>query len=329
MPNYIIHVGPHKTGSTYIQRGLYECADKLKQLGTLVPTHWQASLENPNHSRLLQRLERGDQSLREDFIAFEQSDFQAVVLSHEGLAGLPLPILQHLRSLLGSNTVEVIYYVRRWTDWLYSAWYEFIVHGSSDTFLEFALPHLADPEESEFLNIEKKIQKLVQAFGRESVKVVSFSAVVEARLDLFEHFCASFLTQSVAIQKGRSKSNVSYAPNELELMRAMQAIDRRSGKQPTSKVVERFRELRDQLDITQLLETLDRFERKIDLGTSYRRLRPILRGCRESYWDLIVGPVPNGFWYEELPPVVKYISLDYMLLAGMSETLFRLRNFLG
>ena len=55
MPRYLVHVGPHKTGTTYIQTRLDAARDRMRAVGVAYAETWRAEAAVPSHLRLLDR----------------------------------------------------------------------------------------------------------------------------------------------------------------------------------------------------------------------------------------------------------------------------------
>jgi len=56
MPRYVVHIGPHKTGTTYIQSRLDAARDRLRAVGVTYPATWRAGDAVPSHLRLFERI---------------------------------------------------------------------------------------------------------------------------------------------------------------------------------------------------------------------------------------------------------------------------------
>ena len=111
MPKYVVHIGPPKTGSKYIQSQLFYSRQDLRENGILYPDNW---LEPGaiTHVPLYEGLKDG-KDLKADFDQFKAEQMKTVVLSCEGLDGLKPPALEKLREYIGNNPVEIVYYVRQ------------------------------------------------------------------------------------------------------------------------------------------------------------------------------------------------------------------------
>ena len=104
MPNFVIHVGPHKTGTKYLQRCLAFHADRLRLRGIVVPTERNHSPENPSHDSLIQRLNAaGFSELEAKFGRLRAARVKTVVISAEDISTLSAEGLAMLRELVGAE----------------------------------------------------------------------------------------------------------------------------------------------------------------------------------------------------------------------------------
>jgi hypothetical protein len=138
MPRYLIHVGPHKTGTTYLQLRFDAARERLRHHGVAYPIAWSSADTEPSHRKLVVALREGrTDQLRSEFDRIERDDPEYVLISAEGLNHLQEPALALLKTLTRGQPVTVIFYCRRWSDLLPSLWQEKIKHGYDETFPEF------------------------------------------------------------------------------------------------------------------------------------------------------------------------------------------------
>ena len=127
MPKYVVHVGPSKTGTTYLQSSLYHTRNALQQHGIAYPPNWWKKKAVYHHEALVNKIAAGgDAVLEQSFADLNASDLKMVVLSSEGFPTLSRADLERFRDLLGGNAVEIVYYCRRWSDRLPSAWQQVV-----------------------------------------------------------------------------------------------------------------------------------------------------------------------------------------------------------
>ena len=91
MTRFILHIGPHKTGTTYIQETLFALRERLESRGVHIPAVWSAAPGLPSHMRLVWGLRRGGiEEIEEDLRKIMASRYDRVVVSCEGRPRGPL-----------------------------------------------------------------------------------------------------------------------------------------------------------------------------------------------------------------------------------------------
>jgi hypothetical protein len=115
---FILHIGPHKTGTTYIQQTLFALRERLEGRGVHVPAVWNAAPGPPSRMRLVWALREGaTDRIEDDLRRTMASRYDRVVVSCEALSRLEPSQIERLRALPGTSAVRIIYYVRRWSEW--------------------------------------------------------------------------------------------------------------------------------------------------------------------------------------------------------------------
>jgi hypothetical protein len=329
VPTFVIHAGPHKTGTTYLQRCLDFNAARLRGRGIAVPVAWNHSPENPSHDGLIQRLDAaGFPELEATFKQWRAARVKTVVISSEDIATLPADSLAMLRSLVGSDPCVVVYYVRRWSELVASGWQEAVKQGASLPLLEYVLHRYASPEASTEINIEPVVERLIAAFGREAIRLVSYNQVLESGLDLFTHFGRNFLGMPNLQPIAEGRVNASLPPAEVELIRELNHIDRAAGRPQGSRISISLSERRGVIDISPLLSVLNDYTRTLLLRDNLPFAREILRRSRATYADCVVKPVPALRFYNPKDTIAVYVAPSYAIPAGFNDALHALRNAL-
>jgi hypothetical protein len=138
LTRFILHIGPHKTGTTYIQHTLDALRDVLLERGICVPSIWNAAPGVPSHHRLVRAIRNRDLALIQDQVReIVAQRHRYVVISCEGLSTLTPDQVAQLQQLLGSAAIQVVHYVRRWPERLPSAWQEHVRQGHATKFPAF------------------------------------------------------------------------------------------------------------------------------------------------------------------------------------------------
>jgi hypothetical protein len=140
-PRVIIHLGPHKTGTTSIQQALWD------RYG--IPTEgtpWYPRLSNPpSQSDLISDFRRGHgatvlRALRDTAISKRCSH---LILSSEDFSNLPVRQFSRALDALGDDEVMLVFTLSSFFRRAQSLWHERVKHGSTRSFDE-SFPWLMD-----------------------------------------------------------------------------------------------------------------------------------------------------------------------------------------
>jgi hypothetical protein len=173
MAKLFLHIGPHKTGSTYIQRYFFDNRQQLLKLGVNYPSAG-CGKHKAQHETVenVKKLEQGE---LDDF--FEQCTGSAInFISSENFSSLKPEHIEKLSKALANLDVRIIYYYRNFIDKFPSFWQEAIKHGRSFTFHEFILPHLLKPFSSKIVNPEVVLDLYSKVFDKANISVVNYDA---------------------------------------------------------------------------------------------------------------------------------------------------------
>lgn len=241
-PRYVIHIGPMKTGSTYLQKCLTQARPALRRLGVLLPQ----DLAGPNqpivHRRVLSALRQPQhwEEARQAFQRLNESGARTVLLTDEFLADLSAEEVARLPGLMGDvPDVRIVYAVRRWSDRLPSQWFQHVFFGGTLTLPEWLGQQLrrktgaagtagaagaavAPGNEVAYARVWRR---WAEVFGRQGIVLFPFSTVVDAGDDPFDRFCADVLEIAPpAVPARGQKAWTSAEPRETELARALNML---------------------------------------------------------------------------------------------------------
>ena len=227
-PKYVIHIGPTKTGSKYLQSILFYSRSALLEKGIAYPDAWWTKPDQIMHDPLLQMLrqERYDE-VKEAFDRINSQGHRVVVLSCETIGDLEEAKLAALRDAIGNHPCEVVYYCRRWSDRIPSDWKQEIKMGRFPTFPEFFLSHLNHPFESAAVNYSLVWAKICRVFGRRSLRLISYNDLRDRQIDQFRHFAENFLDWNGehGLDAGLIDCNVSPNLYDIEILRSLNWLD--------------------------------------------------------------------------------------------------------
>lgn len=322
MPKYVVHVGPPKTGSTYLQACLADLRDRLREDGIWYPDLWLEGKVRNSHSQLAVLLAAPEPpDLREEFRRINAEGHRIVVLSCEVFFGLPADRLALLKELMGTSEVELVYYCRRWSDRLPSIWNQNVRAGQAETIPEFLNHYFRGPVRAMNVNYGLIWERIAGVFGREAVRIVPYSTLMDAGADLFEHFSREFLGWSGAKAPDQGKRlNESHGLAEMEMLRALNALHlRRTGKQGGA-VGGRFLERRAALDTGLIEAAIRAHTASVTLRDNSDTFAEVLAALAK--WEDRIADAAHGRrMFRPKRREIEYARPDYLLEDGVAVAL--------
>ena len=264
--------------------------------------------------------------LKSQFEAIERDDPDYVLISAEDLSLLETPAVGLLKTLVGGNSLTVVFYCRRWSELLPSLWQEKVKHGYHATFPEFLNDETTDPFASEVMNFAKRLDIYSSIFGRESVKLVSYSNVCDDEVDLASHFFECFLPQHRRLfddcpRPSASRPNQSFPPRETEVIRALNAIHDRTGMPADTKLREWYMASKRRFDLTDLFSAIQESAATLrfsDTSPDTHRLHVMLVS---AYGDLMVPPVLPQRLFSPREADIVFYEQGYLANTGALRVL--------
>jgi hypothetical protein len=232
MKRLVFHIGPHKTGSTYIQRNLLEAVTALEMRDITYPVNrW--SCEYGHHNMI-------DMGLVDQFAAdlFSIDPCgETVVLSSENFDRLDANQVRSLRRQIHPNVeVVIVYFLRKLESLLYSTWQEDVKFGSDETFARFLLHQLARPYASPLVNPAVVVDRWSAAFGADAVVVFDYDGIRAKGLDIYKVLVSEVLGISDLEPSVMHLENKSIEPVDTELLRVLNALDKLAGNEPAAAI---------------------------------------------------------------------------------------------
>jgi hypothetical protein len=225
MPDQIVlHVGPHKTGSTALQRMMKAGRAGLAEVGCHYPT---SGLRDSGHHLLVLSCEGSSGAYDPVDLISEVAGASTVIISSENLCLTPVEGLGKVRDLFAGTPIRVIYYLRRLCDLWPSHWQELVKHGQSISFAEYVMRqllggrHARGTDASQFEHLER----LSGAFGHAAIEIIGYDALVATRTNIGTHFLRDVLGLDPAVLPGGAPlANQSMEAWQTELVRILNAI---------------------------------------------------------------------------------------------------------
>ena len=331
MPKYILHIGPPKTGSKTIQSQLFHSRKDLLEKRVLYPETWLEPGEI-THVSLYEGLREG-KNLKENFDRLNTDDVETIVLSCEALDGLKTQSLEKLREYIGGNPIEIVYYVRRWSERIPSGWRQSIMMGQYRTFPEFYARLVDNAIAKAEVNPTVVWRKYENVFGRQNLKIVSFSNLVDHGVDLFKHFCEVVvgIREAPHIKEGLIRQNAGVDMVQTEIIRAINYMHYMETRRydPSMRIKFDLLKKHDKLcDLRAIEEHMKTDIREVQIKDGASFLRPIFEAI-STYRDRLVSPEYGRRFFERRDSRVQLIGQDYLFRKGAVKEVEKLFRFIN
>ena len=330
MPKYIFHVGPPKTASTFIQSHLFYNREYLAQNGVLYPDFW---LTYVTHHPLTNDLRDGV-DLKDGFDKLNSCEFDTVLFSSETFDELKIPALEKLKQYIGGNSVEIVYYVRRWSDRIPSIWRETVMAGYYATLTEYYAKVMGDAENIGVVDYAQSWHRFEKIFGRESLKLISFDNLNDHRVDLFENFCETILglRDVPKVDETLILKNAGLGAIDTEIVRAMNFLyfSETSCVDPTMREIFDQR-VRDGYDLQPLQGQLKADISELQIEDNAADPRSTWAAHLRSTWnamsayrDRFVSQEFGNDFFERRTARVRYVGQNYLFRKDAASELLKL-----
>jgi hypothetical protein len=321
-PRFIIHVGPHKTGTTYLQAGFFSHYSLLRDQGILYPKRWIAGADF-SHRALADRLRScDDNELEHDFHDLRESGHKWILISSEDLVDLKPPAVTYLKSLLGDSPVEIVFYCRRWSELIPSGWQEIVKHGSIISLPAFLAAHISNPIGSNVINYHQALDKFARVFTKASLRLVSYNNLVNHDIDLLSHFLRTFVDFGMSVQSGNTRPNASLDLFDTELIRALNVIEGMRGKQRNAEIRQRYLQTKKRLDLSTVMSAMKQDVSVVVVNEDRAGLGTVHELLFREYGDRLVLPRPDHGLFRAQSREIRFVQGNYVLADGVTEALY-------
>jgi len=179
----ILHVGPHKTGTTAIQKTL---AGNRRALGEHGYSYPKIGFSLFGHYKLFHALQQSNAELPEMLAALNDAGGN-IILSCEDFSRAPRTSAAALARGLRVEEARVIYYARNFLDLIYSWWQERLKNGYRVGLPEFTDELLAKPRRYHLFSPQLTLDHYATLFGRPAIEIYLYDELVAAK-GTVEHF---------------------------------------------------------------------------------------------------------------------------------------------
>jgi hypothetical protein len=327
MPRYIIHVGPMKTGSTYLQKCLKAAADELEMLGIYYPREVLFKRQHL-HMALYNKLRKGqEEDLKSEFIRLNESNYQTILLSCEFLSKLDHGQLSRLKAVIGVDDIEIVYVVRRWCDRIPSMWSQSLYPGGSETLPSFYIDLLNTIKDHPDIDYSILWNDIAMVFGRQNLSLFPYSTIVDHREDVFVRFCTDILRIDKVPKPKWFGTKVlgSQSVEDSEILRVLNELYFRAHGESSTQMYWQLKRFRRDKDLPATKAALALHHRTLQLDENAIHFAPIFARL-ESFADrLTLGDTV----FQRRARKEIYFSPNYLLEHGVYaeiQTLFAKLN---
>jgi hypothetical protein len=321
-PAFVFHIGPHKTGTTYLQTQFQAHCATLGARGVHYPAQWQDG-PGKGHAALAARLKAGDRErLASEFAGLLDQPADMVLISAEDLSSLPHGDLATLQAMLAGRPARFVCATRRWSDLLPSVWQERVKQGQSYSFPEFLVTCLRNPAETPIMNLNLRLQGFTQIFGATSLHIVSYSELQDRGIDLYSHFATHFLGWADApLPAAAAPVNASRDTATIEIIRLMNSLSRHAGMVPQDRLRLAFDRLAGDGTLQHVATAIDAHTRTIRINDRWPELASLHDSLSAQYGTRMVPPRRPNLLFKPGVRDVPIADPAYLAEPGVAETL--------
>jgi hypothetical protein len=223
----VLHVGPHKTATTYMQTNFARLRPRLAQAGWIYPDAVGIQTGIPEaHHDLAYHAETYFWPNRDNHHQLIQlanllrQNGKNLLLSAEGFSMWSLPQYLRLADILGFHRIEVAYTLRDPVALLHSYWAEEVKQGMTASFPDRIAGATLDPLGSRLLNPLLDLNPLI-ASDRITLRLIPFEVLKANNIDLFSHFCSEILNIDALKPRIKTHVNAGFPIEQTEFLRMM------------------------------------------------------------------------------------------------------------
>lgn len=220
----VLHVGPHKTATTWLQRNFHHNAAALEAAGWYYPqvgervaiAHHDLS-DNPKE--ILQANSRKVARFRKIFDRAAEKNLN-VLLSSEGFDKWRPNALARLREIAAPHELKIVYTLRDPVSLVYSIWQQKVKSGGPKSFPEHYAEQVRKAEKSRVLDPLSDIDKFA-AVENAGLTVLLYDEIARQKRDIFDVFCEDILGVGTLPHDDAGAANEREPLELTEFMRAM------------------------------------------------------------------------------------------------------------
>jgi hypothetical protein len=317
IPGYVIHIGLPKTGTKYLQREFFRTRSEMLADGICYPTEFWPELQIFAHHELLKELSHiPNPKLEQVFSTLNESGHRKILLSCEGFIGVPKERLEYLRSLIRGSEVRIVFFARRWSDWIPSQWQQTVKQGAVESLAEMYAKTLASAAGDHAINYNIILDRFSDVFGPDSIQIVPYSSLLDEKEDIYACFARDVLEWRSDIRRNNELVHTSMGPQLTELIRCLNVLETRRQGSSGYHLFQAYNSISNnrtlQSDLQQIFGVMQDYIGRTTIDDACYPLRGILTRINERYGKRIIGG-RSGEIFQKRRRVVEFVRTDFLL----------------
>jgi hypothetical protein len=229
----VLHVGPHKTGSTYLQHRLLNNRAILASHGWDYPEFGLTQFAQHRIYQWLMGNAAAAGDVTEAGVVDMLSRSDRIILSSEDFVYLPADRLRRLHALMPDMDVQIVYFVRSSVYLWPSHWQELVRWGRDDTLLEYlgSFAGWTKTFEASSMNPIVHLTKFADIFGKHALRLICYDNIAQDDGDIFDFFWTHVLGLSDVTPPGSARIiHPSQPLHMIEMLRSLNQLYRERKK---------------------------------------------------------------------------------------------------
>jgi hypothetical protein len=217
--------------------------------------------------------------------------------------------------------VQVLFYIRRWSEVLLSSWQERTKHGSTETLPEFLLGPTANPAANPAINFGTCLKGLATSFGIANLRLVCYSNLVDSKADIFRHFLATFVGLPDLASAAAERANTSAGMYATEIIRSLNVVQRIEEGAVEGRLGFTYLARSRELDTTELQAAMALSVDELIFDEDTPALQLLHTQLFVTYSACLVDPRLAQRLFVPKRGRLQFINQDYLLLHGAADAL--------
>jgi hypothetical protein len=236
-----------------------------------------------------------------------------------------------LRDLIGRSDTKMVFYARRWSDRFFSMWSQQLKKGQFMCFPDYCASFFRKNGWHMEVDYSVLWERHATVFGRENIQLISYSNLMDRKLNIFDHFCQEVLGVAGTLpeEKPREAANTALSIMDAEILRVLNHIEYTRTGTIGPEPRKAFRRLRRQQgNLDKIYALMEPEEAALVIDDQAVQFDPAFANM-EQFADLLVGDDPGATIFQRRSSRSRYIRSGYLLNPEAGPALHRLHGGLG